>query len=222
MVESIYNDDGSSVTYVVSPLFKEPKIIRCSEWDNWVIDQIVRDYERSGKAYVPLRPHEIAEIFPQSKPYLNQKKRDLTERLGVILEEERALNADEELRKHKNKDLKEAMERVIESKRQSILEQKQEADTILGFLNPRKSKAIQNFQLELQKAKTYPIDKLLPFTRRKTQCLWHTDKDPSLYHYKKDNRVHCFVCEKGGDSVDVVMQQQGCSIAEAIAFLNRA
>lgn len=222
MVETVYHDDGSSTTYVVSPLFDEPKILKYTEYENWVVDNIAREYEKSGQAYTPLRPHEIAEIFPEGKTYLNQQKKSLNEALGGLLEEERALNADLELNKIKNKDLKEAKASIIEAKRERILEERAEVETILGFLNPRKSKAIQNFQQELQRAKTYPIDKLLPFTRRKTKCLWHSDNDPSLYYYKKDNRVHCFVCEKGGDSVDVVMQMKGCSIGEAIQFLNKA
>lgn len=216
----VYKDDGSSTLFVVSPLFEEPKTLRYTEYENWVIDQIAREYEKSDQCYRPLRPHELAEVFPEGKTYLNERKKEIAVLLEELLQDDRRLEA--ELTKFKDKEKKEGLQAINQAKRDRLLEERAEHDTILGFMNPRKSKAVKNFQIELQRAKGYPIDKLLPFKRNKTQCLWHSDSDPSLYYYRKDNRVHCFACGKGGDSVDVVMQQKGCSIAEAIAFLNQA
>lgn len=217
----VYKDNGDSTLFYIPPK-GEPVTLRFSEYENWVIDNIAREYLKSDQVFRPLRPHEVAEIFPEGKTYLNQRKKDLAVLLEELLEEERALEADPELRKHKNKELKELKKGVIEAKRERLLGERQEADTILGFMNPRKSKAVKNFQVELARAKDYPIEKLLPFIRNKTKCIWHSDSDPSLYLYRKDNRVHCFSCGKGGDSVDVVMQMNGVSIGEAIAFLNQA
>lgn len=213
----VYNDDGSTVL-----ITNDGTVIRHTEYENWVIDQIAREYLKSDKAYSPLRPHEIAEFFPEGKTYLNQRRKEINAELNGLLLEDQAIEADQELGKIKNKDLKEHKKAMVQIKRDRLLEERTENDLILSFLNPRKKKYVQDFQVSLANAKKYPIDKLLVFKQKKAQCLWHNDKNPSLYYYRKDNRVHCFVCENGGDSIDVVMQQRNCSIGEAVAFLNQA
>lgn len=221
MVMQVYKDNGDSTLFYFPPK-GEPVVIRNTEYENWVIDGIVREYLKSDQCYKPLRPHELAEIFPESKTYLNERRRELAVLLEELLEEDRKIEADPELGKFINKEKKEHAKALVQIKRDRLLEERAENDTILSFLNPRKSKAVKDFQIELARAKTYPIDKLLPFKRNKTKCLWHSDSDPSLYYYRKDNRVHCFSCGKGGDAVDVVMQMKGVSIGDAIAFLNKA
>ncbi|WP_431190077.1 CHC2 zinc finger domain-containing protein [Collinsella aerofaciens] len=36
-------------------------------------------------------------------------------------------------------------------------------------------------------------------SKRKTVCPFHNDKNPSM---KVDKRLHCFVCQADGDTVD--------------------
>lgn len=216
MVMQVYKDDGSSTM-----IFADGTIKVYTEYEEWVIDQIVREYEDSDQHYRTPRPHELAEIFPEAKTYLNERRKEIAVLLNELLEDDRKIEADLELRKIKNKELREHKLALNEIRRNRLITERAENDTILSFMNPRKSKGVQNFQMELSKAKGFPIDKLLPFTRNKTKCIWHTDKDPSLYYYRKDNRVHCFACGKGGDAVDVAMQMKGLSIGDAIGFLNQ-
>ena len=73
----------------------------------------------------------------------------------------------------------------------------------------------------LTRAKQFPINQLIKFNKdSKACCIWHTESGPSLHYYKKNNRVFCFACHKGGDSIDVYRQLNNCSLSEAIKFLS--
>lgn len=66
------------------------------------------------------------------------------------------------------------------------------------------------------RAKEFPVDSLLEFRDGKATCVWHNEKSGSLHFYKEDNRVFCFGCGKGGDSIDVYKALHRCSFKEAI------
>lgn len=220
MVEILYKDDGStSIIILDCPLFEEPKIIRHDEYENWVIDGIVRDHLQSKDSYRAPRPHELAEMFPDAKPILNAQKKELTAKLNDLLQQDR--DTKNKYMAVKDRGTLDFVLAMNEMQRQRYLEQKKHIETILSFMTTKGGgTAIQDFQLALKRAKDYPIENLMEFKHRKAPCLWHDDKDPSLYYYPKDNRVQCFVCDKGWDSVDVVMKQRNCTLREAIAFLN--
>lgn len=68
----------------------------------------------------------------------------------------------------------------------------------------------------VEKAKTYPIDKLIKFTNKKACCIWHNEKTPSLTYYPKTNSVYCFGCGKYGDAIDVYREIHGCDFKTAL------
>ncbi|GAF89502.1 unnamed protein product, partial [marine sediment metagenome] len=68
-------------------------------------------------------------------------------------------------------------------------------------------------------AKQYPIDQLLDFKQNKCACIWHNEKTASMHYYKDNNRVWCFGCGKGGDSIDVFMKVFNVSFSEAVKKL---
>ena len=72
----------------------------------------------------------------------------------------------------------------------------------------------------IQKAKDYPITILLPDTVHKnfTRCISHEDRHPSMGI--KNNRVRCFVCGFGGDSIDVYQLLNNANFRQAVIFLN--
>lgn len=73
---------------------------------------------------------------------------------------------------------------------------------------------------EVQKAKSFPINKLLKFSPSGfTKCIFHNDNSPSLKYYSKSNMVHCFSCEAHKDVIDVYMQIHGCTFKEALQAL---
>lgn len=75
----------------------------------------------------------------------------------------------------------------------------------------------------LEAAKSVPCETLLPWKRAgrymKTQCLWHSDSDPSLTLYRSKNNCYCFVCDKYADAVDIVMARDNVDFKAAIAKL---
>lgn len=56
-----------------------------------------------------------------------------------------------------------------------------------------------------------------------TQCLWHTDSNPSLALTEKDgkNYFHCFVCGKTYSVIDYTMQHQGIGFKDACQLLSQ-
>lgn len=55
--------------------------------------------------------------------------------------------------------------------------------------------------------------------RRSTQCPVHEETKPSFVIYP-DNSFHCFGCGlHGNNSIDFIMEVQGCSFPEAIKYL---
>ena len=50
-------------------------------------------------------------------------------------------------------------------------------------------------------------------------CPFHKDTNPSLVVSPSKNIWHCFVCGKGGNAVEFVMEKEGISFPEAIKVL---
>jgi len=81
-------------------------------------------------------------------------------------------------------------------------------------------KYIKN-DIDIAKAKSYPIDQILDFKRGKNHiCLWHNDNNPSLHYDKKRNKVHCFSCGVDKDSIDVFMAINGVDFIRAVKALS--
>jgi DNA primase len=83
-----------------------------------------------------------------------------------------------------------------------------------------KRQRTQEFDNELQNAKAYPIENLLPFVNRKHKCLWHNEASASLHLYP-DNSLFCHgSCNRQFDALDVYMHQHNVKLPEAIKALN--
>ncbi len=111
------------------------------------------------------------------------------------------------------------------SSRISVFESVIFHDTYLELLEP---KIIPNSRpitakdnSELERVKTYPIDKLIKFEHKKACCVWHNEKTPSMAYYPKTNTVYCFGCGKYGDVVEVFKQIHQCSFKEAFTELKK-
>jgi len=66
------------------------------------------------------------------------------------------------------------------------------------------------------KAKSYPLNKLITFDKRKALCLWHNESTPSLHFYPKTNSAYCFGCSKVVDSIDAYQHIHGCGFKQAV------
>ncbi len=71
----------------------------------------------------------------------------------------------------------------------------------------------------IQRAKEQPIEELLPHPvkNKKTNCFHHDDKNPSMG--VKNNKVHCFVCNKTWDSIAVICELRGLRFPDAVRAL---
>lgn len=218
MTLQVYKEDGSTVLLTTSPLFKEPKRIVYDEFQEFQLDQLVREYKNSGSAFTPLRNHELLQVFPEGKPFITKDLKEVKAKLNALREEENELNGKRATMEVSAMDADFVLA-GIEAHRERLLEKKAKLDNILMFTNKKKAKAQIDYAMSIQRAKEHPIDSLIEVKRNQAVCLWHNDSDPSLHYYKKNNRVHCFVCDKGWDAIDVAMKVYDCDLKQAVAKL---
>jgi len=215
-----YHEDGSSTLDVTSLLFATPQIIKHDEFQNWQIDAIVRQAERDGLTYKELPPHEFAQVFPECKAIYTKEVKQVKAKLIELQDEYNRVNGQKISREIKP-DEADFMLAGIEDSQEHYSNKKKDLETVLMFTGASKKnrKAAEDFAIALQKAKAYPIENLIKIQRNKAECLWHKDREPSLHYYRKDNKVHCFVCNKQWDSIDVVMKQHDCELKEAVSII---
>lgn len=61
-----------------------------------------------------------------------------------------------------------------------------------------------NGELNIEKAKQYPIEQLIDFNNAGfAKCINHEDRTPSLKWYPARNKAHCFSCHSDLDSIDI-------------------
>ena len=72
----------------------------------------------------------------------------------------------------------------------------------------------------IARAKAKPIHQLLPHpvTHNMTRCPFHDDKHPSAT--TKGNFLWCFVCNKGWDTISLMMELHGKTFKEAVLDLS--
>lgn len=109
---------------------------------------------------------------------------------------------------------------IIEGRREEIRLRLKKCDTMLMFLSPDKNNVMANGAKDIIKAKDIPMDYLIDFNSSGSAlCIWHDEKTPSMHWNRKTNRVKCFGCDMGGDTIDVVIQLQGVDFKEALGVL---
>ncbi|MDO4512291.1 MAG: CHC2 zinc finger domain-containing protein [Bacteroidales bacterium] len=77
---------------------------------------------------------------------------------------------------------------------------------------------------QLAQLKQIPIESVarslgMRVVRHKALCFMHDDHHPSLAFNVSRNTWRCFVCDKGGDSISLVMERNGQSFVEACQWL---
>jgi len=78
----------------------------------------------------------------------------------------------------------------------------------------------KNNEMNIEKAKQYPIDQLLEFKGGFTRCIYHEEKTGSMKYYKDKNRVHCFSCNQGWDAIDIYQKLHNVEFIEAVKRLS--
>lgn len=73
---------------------------------------------------------------------------------------------------------------------------------------------------DIARAKAFPMTSLIEVGKDgKALCVWHSERTPSMHYYKKTNNLHCFACNKSGDTIDVYRIQHGVSFNVAVKAL---
>lgn len=106
---------------------------------------------------------------------------------------------------------------VTEIQIQTLL---QDIKRLKGYLQLNKLGKQDNAKINIEKAKSVPIDTFIKFNRAGfAPCIWHNEKTGSMYYYRKSNKVKCFGCQKSGDVIDVIKEIRKCSFIEAVNIL---
>ena len=70
----------------------------------------------------------------------------------------------------------------------------------------------------IEKAREFPVEQLIEINRQGfTKCFAHNDKKPSAYC--KKNFVHCFVCQKSWDTIQILIDRDGLTFRQAVLQL---
>ena len=84
--------------------------------------------------------------------------------------------------------------------------------------NPPKQSEDGVSEEEKQRAREYPISKLLKVKMHVALCPFHTDRTPSFHVYP--DHGYCFSCKKRADAIDIIMVLQNKSFVDAVKYLN--
>jgi hypothetical protein len=103
-------------------------------------------------------------------------------------------------------------------------------DRLSGLVHSQKplNPSFDRFSEALERAKTADIVELastyLPKLRRfgKTycaNCVFHEEKNPSLFLYPETSSYHCFGCQAHGDTISLLMKLENIDFKEAVRQL---
>lgn len=92
-------------------------------------------------------------------------------------------------------------------------------EIILYAMKPGKKKLGGVQEVDIAKARSYPIENLLQFNGAgKAYCIFHNDTGiPNMHKY--DNTVYCFSCNRKADVIDIYMEQNAVDFIQAVKAL---
>ena len=195
------------------------------------IEEIIKDRDN----YKPPTLEQALEWFPDESPTSELPVPDLRNRkhLKFLIKQEeikleKILKKEGEVRNIRDRDLKyqENLKWVSENVYVTIPREEAIANIKrykgkLAMLAPVKANASAKgvTPQQVAKAKEFPIDQLIDFTQHVACCIFHTEDTPSMHYYSKDNHVHCFGCNKGGDAIDVYMELNNTNFLDSVRIL---
>ena len=72
---------------------------------------------------------------------------------------------------------------------------------------------------DIERARDYPVNQLIEFTRGKAIAFCHEDRNPSMFYGSRTNTAQCPVCGKSFDAIAVLMDRDGYSFVDAVKSL---
>lgn len=90
---------------------------------------------------------------------------------------------------------------------------------IASFRRPRKAHVgITNH--DIGRAREVPCNKLVEVNRTNMAlCPFHDDRTPSMRWYRDSNRLYCFSCNRGWDTISFLRERDGLSFVQAVKEL---
>lgn len=174
------------------------------------VDATLREAEEERKKYLPTLQKQVQEFRDEFPPEFRKeiRKNYLENQLDTYRKE-----FDDgciEYSKEKKKGL------PVNSKQLEELEKKIarimfETKIIKGFESGLS-------QLDVQRAKVYPIENMIEVKRNYALCPFHMENTPSMYI--KNNVYHCFGCSEHGDVLDLFMKINNVGFIEAVKRLS--
>lgn len=175
------------------------------------------------KIYVK-RPHQTdsLQIFKEAKAVVKKLKKEYKKELLTIYQQQKKVRQDTFHRAKTLKDI-EIQEELAVILHTDVARQTELEHLITGYDKMLQRVKIPKGTSDLEVAKQIPITDYIEFNRSGfANCIWHNERTPSMKYYPKENRVWCFGCGCGGDSVDVVAQINNCSVGEALKLMKNA
>lgn len=185
-------------------LFKENGTIDFPEYPD-IYYQIEKEY-----FYRKINDNHALSLFPKAVSTVKNLIKESKRELEFLLEKEWDIKNSQE------PDEIMIIYRQIDIPRQSLVSKLERLEKQLKWADFKP----QDDNRNLERAKEYPITLLLEFNKAGfASCPFHNEKTSSLHYIKKSNRVYCFGCQYSGDSIDIAMKLNNCSLREAIKQL---
>lgn len=73
----------------------------------------------------------------------------------------------------------------------------------------------------VESARSFPVDSLVEFKGNRAIAFCHDSDSFSMSFNKRVNRVHCFVCNKSFNPIDILVERDGMSFIDAVGYLHR-
>lgn len=136
---------------------------------------------------------------------------------------EAARNRDESAIRQEAREWAGGLQEAYETKRQLLLERLRNAKT-----DKEKQERLTHYKVftgkiesfppeQIERARNYPLKKLLDTNKNIARCPFHNDKTASMNI--KNNYYHCHACNITGDVIDFVMKRDGLTFREAVLKL---
>lgn len=162
-----------------------------------------------------IKKWELLRVFPEAKKIVKKQIKDCEQEIERLVERKReirnkAFATDQEERVTEIlldgvDDLIESYNKEINNKQVMLMSSQKKNDTL---------------EVNVERAKEFPIDSLIEFQNNKACCVFHDERTPSLHYYKNTNSVYCWGCHKYGDSIEVAMALWGVDFKTAVEKLS--
>lgn len=180
------------------------------------VEEIERIYLEYQNSYPPEQESHLLKYYPEGQKFIEDRLYDFKAEMAELPEV--AWRIKQDIEKIKGFATQEFFRWIwlylyFEIPKKELTEKIEKLERMLLWARGKNDR----YAASLERARTVPIDAYVKFNSMGfAPCLWHNEKTASLKYYKKENHVHCFGCQKGGDVVDVVMALTNCSFKEAL------